>query len=72
MTLRDLWKAATDSGSASDFVRADQAMQSAIKRGEDIGYYGQSEGKKAGGSVNGKDAAVHKALEIIHHMITNR
>jgi hypothetical protein len=47
-------------------------MQSAIKRGEDIGYYGQSEGKKAGGSVNGKDAAVHKALEIIHHMITNR
>lgn len=72
MTLRDLWKAANASGEARDFVRADQAMQSAIKRGEDIGYYGQSEGKKAGGSVNGKDAAVHKALEIIHHMITNR
>jgi hypothetical protein len=72
MTLRKLWEAANESGEARDFFRADQAMQSAIKRGEDIGYYGQSEGKKAGGSVNGKDAAVHKALEIIHHMITNR
>jgi hypothetical protein len=72
MTLRQLWEAATASGEARDFVRADQAMQSAIKKGEDIGYYGQSEGKKAGGSVNGKDAAVHKALEIIQHMITRR
>jgi len=72
MTLRELWKAANESGEARDFFRADQAMQSAIKRGEDIGYYVKPEGYKAGGSVNGKDAAVHKALEIIHHMITNR
>ena len=72
MTLRKLWEAASESGSASDFVRADQAMQSAIKKGEDVGFYGQPEGKKDGGSVNGKDAAIHKALEIIQHMITRR
>ena len=72
MSLRKLWEAATASGEARDFFRADQAMQSAIKKGEDVGFYGQPEGKKAGGSVNGKDAAVHKALEIIQHMITRR
>ena len=68
MTLRQLWDAANASGEARDFFRADQAMQ-AMKNAQ-----GDSspEGKKAGGSVNGKDAAIHKALEIIHHMITNR
>jgi hypothetical protein len=72
MTIRQLWEAANASGEARDFARADQAMQAATKKGEDVGFYGQSEGKKAGGSVNGKDAAMHKALEIIHHMITSR
>jgi hypothetical protein len=67
MTLRQLWEAATASGEARDFFRADQAMQ-AMNRAQG----GSAEGKKSGGSVNGKDAAVHKALEIIHHMITNR
>jgi hypothetical protein len=72
MSLRKLWEVANESGESRDFFRADQAMQAAIKRGEDVGFYGQPEGKKAGGSVNGKDAAVHKALEIIQHMITRR
>ena len=67
MTLRDLWKAANESGEARDFFRADQAMQ-AMNRAQG----GAVEGKKAGGSVNGKDAAIHKALEIIQHMITRR
>jgi hypothetical protein len=68
MTLRQLWEAANASGEARDFFRADQAMQAMNKVQGD----GSAEGRKAGGSVNGKDAAVHKALEIIHHMITNR
>jgi hypothetical protein len=72
MTLRKLWDAANASGESRDFFRADQAMQAALKRGEDIGYYVKPETMKAGGSVNGKDAAVHKALEIIQHMITRR
>jgi hypothetical protein len=71
VTLQDLWKAANRSdASAADFFRADRAMMEAKKRGEDVGYYGQAEGKKAGGSVGdkpNKDASVHKALEIIHH-----
>jgi hypothetical protein len=74
VTLRDLWAAANrPDASASDFFRADRAMQEAIKKGQDVGYYGQAEGKKAGGSVGekpNKDAAVHKALEIIHHLLT--
>lgn len=71
MTLSDLWKAANrpDSSSA-DFFRADRAMQEAIKKGQDVGYYGQAEGKKGGGAVQGKDAAIHKALEIIQHLLT--
>lgn len=70
-TLRDLWAAANrPDASAADFFRADRAMQEAIKKGQDVGYYGQAEGKKAGGAVQGKDAAIHKALEIIHHLLT--
>jgi hypothetical protein len=72
MTIRQLWEAANASGEARDFARADQAMQAAIKKSEDVGFYGQPEGKKAGGSVGGKPDAVHKALEIIHHLISNR
>lgn len=74
VTLRDLWAAANrPDASAADFFRADRAMQEAIKKGQDVGYYGQAEGKKAGGSVGEKpqkDAAIHKALEIIHHLLT--
>jgi len=74
VTLRDLWAAANrPDASSSDFFRAERAMQEAIKKGQDVGYYGQAEGKKAGGSVGEKpqkDAAIHKALEIIHHLLT--
>jgi hypothetical protein len=48
--------------SAADFFRADKARMA-------------MEGKAGGGSVGGKpdkDAALHKALEIIHHMIRSR
>jgi hypothetical protein len=48
--------------SAADFFRADKARMA-------------MEGKAGGGGVGGKpdkDAALHKALEIIHHMIRSR
>jgi hypothetical protein len=48
--------------SAADFFRADKARMA-------------MEGKASGGGVSGKpdkDAALHKALEIIHHMIRSR
>jgi hypothetical protein len=51
-----------NSDNAADFFRADKARMA-------------MEGKAGGGSVSGKpdkDAALHKALEIIHHMIRSR
>ena len=57
-----------DPDRASDFFRASKQMQEAIKSGKDVGYYGQ--GEKRGGSVEKKPDSVHKALEIIHHLIT--
>jgi hypothetical protein len=52
-----------DRDSAADFFRADKAMMAAKKAEE-------GEGKAKGGAVAGKDAAIHKALEIIHHLLT--
>jgi hypothetical protein len=70
MTIAQLWDMYNKSGNASDFVRADRAMQEAMKAGKDIGYYGQKvEGEKRGGAVQNKDAAVHKALDIIQHLL---
>ncbi len=57
-----------DPNRASDFFRASKQMQEAINAGKDVGYYGQKE--KRGGSVEKKPDSVHKALEIIHHLIT--
>jgi hypothetical protein len=57
--VRSLWEKYNQSGEAADFVRADRAMKEA----------GMYEGKKAGGSVEKKPDAVHKALEIIHHLV---
>jgi hypothetical protein len=57
-----------DPDRASDFFRASKQMQEAINAGKDVGYYGQKE--KRGGSVEKKPDSVHKALEIIHHLIT--
>ena len=57
-----------DPDRASDFFRASKQMQEAINAKKDIGYYGQ--GEKRGGPVEKKPDAVHKALEIIHHLVT--
>jgi hypothetical protein len=53
-------------GSAADFFRADKARQELEKSGEAFTTM------KRGGAAQapGKDAALHKALEIIHHMLT--
>jgi hypothetical protein len=56
-----------DRDSAADFFRADKAMMAqreAAKKDE------EDTGKAKGGAVAGKDAALHKALEIIHHLLT--
>jgi hypothetical protein len=53
-------------GSAADFFRADKARQELEKSGE--AFTGMNRGGTA--QAPGKDAALHKALEIIHHMIT--
>ena len=71
-----------DNDRAADFVRADRAMQALQKGGEE--FIGKNntdyEGRASGGGVNrssskasgGRDAAIYKALEIIHHMMVNR
>jgi hypothetical protein len=52
------------SESPSDFFRADKARMQRQSLSSDT-----DEGKKRGGAVGGKDAAMHKALEIIHHLL---
>jgi len=71
-----------DNDRAADFVRADRAMQALQKGGEEFAGMNNTdyEGRASGGGVNrsssktsgGRDAAIHKALEIIHHMMVNR
>jgi hypothetical protein len=56
-----------DPESAADFFRADKAMRGSRERGEDV------TGMAAGGSAKPhKDASLHKALEIIHSLISSR
>jgi hypothetical protein len=56
-----------DPESAADFFRADKAMRESRERGEDV------TGMAAGGSAKPhKDASLHKALEIIHSLISSR
>ena len=50
-----------NSDSAADFFRADKALMA--KRREE-------EGMKRGGAANAKPDSLHKALEIIHHLLT--
>jgi hypothetical protein len=66
MSSRQLMDIANrDPDNAAAFFRADQALR---KEQPDM-FKPQTE--KRGGSVGGgKDAALHKALEIIHHMLT--
>jgi hypothetical protein len=54
-----------DRDNAADFFRADAARMAMEKKAAEEG-----EGKAKGGAVAGKDAAIHKALEIIHHLLT--
>ena len=50
-----------NSDSAADFFRADKALMA--KRKEEEGF-------KRGGAANAKPDSLHKALEIIHHLLT--
>jgi hypothetical protein len=63
-----------DADNAADFARADKAMQSLEKNKEEF------EGRASGGAANsrsnkpsnGRDAALHKALEIIQSLLMHR
>ena len=64
-----------DSGSAADFFRADKAMQGLRKNDEE--FVGMASGGAANGSSSkssgsGRDAAIHKALDIIHNLLMQR
>ena len=61
-TSRDLWDIYNQTGSAADFVRADQAMQKEQA----------SQGEKRGGAVKEKPDHVHHALSIISHMLGHK
>jgi hypothetical protein len=79
--VRALFDRYNESGNAADFILADRAMREA-------GITGTGEpmpSKAEGGAISGmagmggsgadkmhKDAALHKALEIIHALITRR
>jgi len=66
MTRLNVGNSSGPEGSAADFFRADKARQELEKSGEAFTTM------KRGGAAQafGKDAALHKALEIIHHMLT--
>jgi hypothetical protein len=55
--------------SAADFFRADKALRA--QRPEMFERQAEARGgaPKSSGGGGGKDAALHKALEIIHHML---
>lgn len=55
-----------DPESAADFVRAAQAEKALRAAGEEY------TGMKRGGAAEKKPDAIHKALEIIHHLISTR
>jgi hypothetical protein len=71
-----LWDIYNRTGNAADFVRADRAMREGRAAGGEIdGMRGMQpmpmpapEQPKQGGA-GGRDAAINKALEIIHHLI---
>jgi hypothetical protein len=59
-----------DAQDPRDFFRADKAMQQLQKDKEE--FVGRADGGKVGSGAGGKDAAIHKALEIIHHLLSRR
>jgi hypothetical protein len=56
--------------SAAAFFRADQALRKERPEMFEQKTDDTQQGAKRGGAINGRDAALHKALEIIHHMIS--
>jgi hypothetical protein len=65
-SVESLWEKYNRSGNPADFVRASKAMQ------QDMPGFGmEREGQARGGKAQKPDS-VHKALEIIHHLISNR
>jgi hypothetical protein len=67
MTSQQLWEEYNKTGTPQAFVRADKASMAERDSAKKVE---KDEGKAKGGAVAGKDAALHKALEIIHHMLT--
>jgi hypothetical protein len=65
-SVESLWEKYNRSGNPADFVRASKAMQ------QDMPGFGmEREGQARGGKAQKPDS-VHKALEIIHHLISSR
>jgi hypothetical protein len=64
--VRDAWTRYNETGSAADFVRASALMQANMP---------ERQQEADGGSIKAKSAAkpdpVHKALEIIHHLLVH-
>ena len=64
--VRDAWTQYNDTGSAADFVRASALMQANVP---------ERQQEADGGTIKAKSTpkpdAIHKALEIIHHLLTN-
>lgn len=67
MSREELMRRANESGSAADFFRADEALRK--ERPEMFPTDGMATG---GAAKPHKDAALHKALEIIHALIARR
>lgn len=65
-SVESLWEKYNRSGNPADFVRASRAMQQEMP-----GFGMEREGQARGGKAQKPDS-VHKALEIIHHLISNR
>lgn len=76
MSSQQLWSEYNKSQDPAMFVRADKAMmaeraaadKTAAEKAAD--KESADTGKAKGGAVGGKDVAIHKALEIIHHLLT--
>lgn len=65
-SVESLWRKYNESGNPADFVRASRAMQ------QDMPGFGMEREGQARGGKTQKPDSVHKALEIIHHLISSR
>ena len=75
-SARALWDIYNQTGSAADFVRASNAQKledpgnAKFEAAANEKRGGSVSGKGKDGGMNPKEAVLHKALEIIHHMIS--